>query len=168
MRIVMAPPTERTEVKTLGDVRIRIVERGNRVVSLEINQAGRVPTLDRFSSEVRERAERWWFSTARERRILNEAGKQGRLNYEIVKQALLRDRAAAIELRMQRKDEKVRVKRQRRLFKLPAHRRQLFARGGTALSVPTAALPQNVLDVLRGIKGVTLPEPERSERGRGR
>lgn len=148
MRIVLPPPTERTEVKTLGDVRIKVVERGNRILSLEIHQSGSVPVIDRFSPEVMQKAQRWWWSTSRERRILREAGKQGRLNYEIVRQALLHDRAATIDLRMQRNKARAQAREekdtpkaaQRRPFRMPLRhplqQRHFRLRGGTALALP--------------------------------
>jgi hypothetical protein len=69
---------------------------------------------------------------------------------------------------MQRDQERARSKRERRLFKLPGHRRHMFARSGTALAKPKAARPQNVVDLLRQIPGVTLPQPDRGDRSRGR
>jgi hypothetical protein len=53
--------------------------------------------LGRFDPEVRDKALRPWWSTARERRILRAARSQGSVVHDIVRRALAHDRAVAIE-----------------------------------------------------------------------
>lgn len=165
------PPLEKTETKTLGDVRIEVVERGNRVSMIKVHHAGRVPDfLQRFTPEVREKAQRWWWSTSRERRILRAAKSQGRLTYDIVREALLHDRAANIERRMEQQRARIDVKRHKRLFATPAQTRLLEARGGTALARPdTSRQPQSLVETLASSREVPLAEPRGvQDRGRGR
>lgn len=162
---------ERSETKTLGDVRIEVVERGNRVALIKVHHSGRVPDLlSRFSPGVREKAQRWWWSTSRERRILRAAKTQGRLTYDIVREALIHDRAANIERREGKQRARLELKRQKRLFVQPAQTRLLGARGATALGRPEVGKqPQSLVDVLSASREVPLAEPRpRFDRGRGR
>ncbi len=165
------PELEKSETKTLGDVRIEVVERGNRVAMIKVHHSGRVPDLlNRFGPEVWEQAQRWWWSTSRERRILRAARHQGRLTYDIVREALLHDRAANIERRMDKRRERIDMKRHKRLFAQPAQTRLLGPRGGTALGKPSLARqPQSLVETLAATREVPLAEPRGvQDRGRGR
>jgi hypothetical protein len=120
---------EKSETRTIGDVRIDVVERGNRIVHLKVHHSGRVPdVLGRFDPEVREKALSQWWSTARERRILRAAKTQGSLVHDIVRGALVHDRAVTIERRMQRQRERAKKKSTRETPIKPVRHRLPFRR----------------------------------------
>lgn len=151
---------ERRETKKLGDVQLDIVERDGEVVQLSVHHSGSVPNLlNRFSPEVQKRAERFWWSTARDRRILREARQLGDMSHAIVRQALLHDRAVAIERRLHRKSERQRLKRERKLFKVNPVVRNLGARGGTALQSPSGGHRLSATQIMRQQLGLPDREP---------
>jgi hypothetical protein len=166
-----ATETERSETKTLGDVRIDIVERGGKVVHLKVHHAGGVPQLlHKFSPEVQRKATRFWWSTRRDRRILREASMLGSLPYKIVQQALMHDHAVIIERQMQRKAERVREKNERGLATRPHHRRQLRARSTTALApARVSKTPQTLTEIFCQLRDVEPAQPRSVPvRSRGR
>lgn len=170
-RLRPATETERSETKTLGGIRIDIVERGGKVMHLKVHHAGGVPELlHKFSPEVQRKATRFWWSTRRDRRILAEARSLGKLPYQIVRQALMHDHAIIIDRQMQRKADRVREKSERGLMRRPLHTRQLGTRSTTALASPKGARsPQTLTEIYCRLRDVQPAQPRSvSARSRGR
>jgi hypothetical protein len=112
---------ERTVCRTIGDVRLEVVQRGRQIVGFKLQHNGGVPDLlSRFSPEVQEQARQSRWSSSRERGLRNEARKIDPLSQQVVEQVILHDRAVIIERGMQRAEERQRLKDGRLQTRQPA------------------------------------------------